>query len=140
MGSYDFIYGSKMIIQCQAQINIHNCNNSQDESTKYLILIKKEASFFQYCCKPRRVVNCMVRKAPDEHLDEDILRNVGTNIDDELIERERVLSWSKARGIISHVSHSGHGKMLLKLNAPTFCAREMEIDFDPRSYSYPSSS
>lgn len=140
MGSYDFIYGSKIIIQCQAQINIHNCGSSQDEPTEYLILIKKDVSFFQYWCKPRRVVKCIVRKSPDEHLDEDILCNVGTNIDDELIERERVLSWSKARGIISHVSHSGHGKMQLKLNAPTFCARDMGINFDPRSYSYPSSS
>lgn len=140
MGSYDFVYGSKMIIQCQAQINIHNCDGSQDESTKYLILIKKDASFFHYWCKPRRVVRCMVLETPDEQLDEDILSKVGTNKDDVLIESTRVISWSKARGIISHVSHSGHGKMLLKLNAPTFCARDMEINFDPTSYSHPSSS
>jgi len=103
-------------------------------------LIKKDASFFQYWCKPRRVVKCIIRETLDERLDEDILSNVGTSIDDVLIERERVISWSKTRGIISHVSHSGHGKMIIKLNAPTFCARDMGINFDPHSYSYPSSS
>jgi hypothetical protein len=38
--------GLKVLIQCQAQINIHPWDgDTQPEFTKYLVLIKKDASF-----------------------------------------------------------------------------------------------
>lgn len=137
MGKYDFVYGSKMIIQCQAQLNILPWDGAaQPEFTKYLILIKKNSSFFSHWCKPRHAVICQVREPPDEHLDMEILEKVGTEIDDMLIERERVLTWSKTTGNPRHVSHSGHGKIQVTLKAPTFCAKDMGITFDPNTYTY----
>lgn len=136
MENCDFIYGSKVIIQCQAQINMLSWNgDSQNEYANYLILIKKKPSFFTHWCKPRHVVKCIISESPDETLDEDVLEKVGTNIDDMLIERERALSWTKAIGKIHHVSHSGHGKQMLILKAPTFCARDMGITFNPDGYT-----
>jgi hypothetical protein len=107
MGNYNFIYGSKIIIQCQAQINIYPCRR-QSEYNNYLILLKKNPDFF-------------------------------TNIDDKLVERTRVLTWSKTMGKTGHISGSGHGKQQITFKAPTFCARDMGMDFDPNKYSYSSS-
>ncbi len=141
MGNYDFIYGSKVLIQCQAQINMHPWNEEQynEEPAKYLILIKKDASFFTYWCQTKHAVICTVSKPPEENLDDDVLENIGTNIDDMLIERNRALTWSKTTaGRPRHVSPSGrgHGKQMIILKAPTFCAKDKGISFDPRSYSY----
>jgi len=139
MGNYDFIYGSKVLIQCQAQINIHHWKgDNQPEFAKYLVLIKKDSSFFSYWCKPKSVVKCIVSKAPEENLDMEVLSKVGTNIDDMLIERERALAWSKVTAISHHVSPcgSGHGKIQITLNKSTFCARDMGIAFNPQNYSY----
>ena len=139
MGRYNFIYGSKVLIQCQAQINIHPWDgDAQPKFAKYLILIKKDASFFPYWCKPKRVVKCIVREPPEEHLDREVLGRVGTNIDDMLIERERALVWSKVTAIPHHVSTrgSGHGKIQITLNKSTFCAKDMGIAFNPQSNSF----
>lgn len=139
MGKYDFIYGSKVLIQCQAQINIHPWGgDTQPEFEKYLVLIKKDTSFFSYWCKPRHVVKCIISEAPEEHLDREVLSRVGTNIDDMLIERERALAWFKVTATPRHVSPcgSGHGKIQITLNKSTFCARDMGIAFNPQSYSY----
>ncbi len=136
MGNYDFIYGSKVIIQCQAQINMHPCDGKENEYTKYLLLIKKDATFFSQWCKPKDAVKCIVKSPPDENLDRDVLDNVGTNKDDMLIERDRAISWTKAIGKIHDVSKSGHGKQMVILNASTFCGRDMGIAFDPQNYSY----
>ena len=141
MGNYDFIYGSKVLIQCQAQINMHPWNEGRfnEDTAKYLILIKKDASFFTYWCQTRNAVICTVSKSPEENLDADVLENVGTNIDDMLIERSRALTWSKSTtGRPRHVPPSGrgHGKQMIILKAPTFCAKDMGITFDPESYTY----
>lgn len=139
MPTYDFIYGSKVIVQCQAQINVSSCNNDDnDDCNNYLSLIGKDASFFTYLCKPKNVVTCYIRKSPNEKLDEDILEKVGTNIDDRLVERNRVLTWSKTTGKSTNVSGAGHGhgKQQIIFNAPTFCAKHMGIKFDPKTYSY----
>lgn len=139
MGNYDFIYGSKVLIQCQEQINIHPWDgDTQPEFTKYLVLIKKDAYFFSYWCKPRHVVKCIISAPPEEHLDGDILERVGTNVDDMLIERERALAWSQVTAVPHHVSPrgSGHGKIQITLNKSTFCARDMGIAFNPQSHSY----
>lgn len=127
-----------MIIQCQAQINLHPWSgNTQPIYAKYLILIKKHTSFFTHWCTLRRVVKCIISAPPEESLDSDILDKVGTNIDDTLITRERALSWTKAIGDIRHVSGSSrHGKQQIILKAPTFCAKDMGITFDPVRYSY----
>jgi len=136
VGNCDFIYGSKVIIQCQAQINMLSwAGDTQNEYSKYLILIKKEPSFFTHWCKPRHVVKCIISESPDEELDEDVIEKVGTNIDDMLIERDRALCWTKATGKIHPVSHSGHGKQMIILKAPTFCARDMGITFNPDGYT-----
>jgi len=136
MSNYDFIYGSKVIIQCQQQINMLPCNDRENEYTKYLILIKKDTSFFTHWCKPRHAVKCIVRAPPEESLDSDVLEKVGTNIDDMLVEQTRALSWTKAEGDVRHVPHSGHGKQQIILKAPTFCAKDKGITFDPENYSY----
>lgn len=139
MAKYDFIYGSKVLIQCQAQINVHSWNESaQPDFAKYLVLIKKGAHFFTHWCKPRNVVNCMVMEPPDEYLDENVLSRVGTKIDDRLTEQKRVFTWSKVTADPRHVSTpgSGHGKIQMILNKSTFCARDMGIAFDPESDSY----
>jgi hypothetical protein len=41
-----------------------------------------------------------------------------------------------------HVNPSvrGHGKQMIILKAPTFCAKDMGVSFDPHSYSYSCSS
>ena len=139
MAKYDFIYGSKVLIQCQAQINIHSWDGeTQPDFVKYLVLIKKDAPFFTHWCKPRRVVNCMVREPPEEHLDEDVLSRVGTKVDDMLTEQKRVFAWSKVIADPRHVSPSGsgHGKIQIIFNKSTFCARDMGIAFDPQNNSY----
>lgn len=136
MGNYDFIYGSKVIIQCQAQINIHTCDTEDDEYAHYLILIKKDNSFFTHRCTPRHAVKCIISASPEEHLHRDVLDKVGTNIDDMLVEQRRAFSWTKAKGDVHHVPHSGHGKQQVILKAPTFCVRDMGITFDPEKYSY----
>lgn len=139
MGTYDFIYGSKVIIQCQAQINMHPWEgDTQPEFAKYLVLIKKDTSFFTYWCKPRSVVKCIIGSAPDEHLDREVSNKVGTNIDDMLIEQTRALAWSKVTAVPRHVSPrgSGHGKIQITLNKSTFCAKDMGITFNPQSNSF----
>lgn len=141
MGTFNFIYGSEILIQCQAQINMHPWKEGQgnEELAKYLTLIRKDPSFFAYWCQIRHVVICQVSKPPEENLDADVLQNVGTNIDDMLIERNRALTWSRTQG--SRPRHvpprgRGHGKQMIILKAPTFCAKDMGISFDQCSYSY----
>ncbi len=137
MSRWDFIYGSKVIIQCQKQINILPCDDRENEYTKYLILIKKDTSFFTHWCKPRHAVKCVVSAPPEEDLDSDVLEKVGTNIDDMLIEQNRSVSWTKATGDLRHVGGSSrHGKQQIIFKAPTFCARDMGITFDPQRGSY----
>ena len=138
MSQYDFIYGSKVVAQCQAQINIHP-SREQNENDNYLILLKKNPDFFAYFCRLGHVVTCYVRESPEEDLDNNILSKVGTNIDDKLVDRNRALTWSKTMGKVSHVSGKGHGKQQITFNAPTFCARYMGVNFDPDKYSYSSS-
>lgn len=138
MSKYDFIYGSKIVAQCQAQINIHPCRGG-NEYNNYLILLKKNPDFFAYFCKLMNVVRCYVREPPVEDLDNDIISKVGTNIDDKLVDRARALTWSKTMGKIMHVGGSGHGKQQITFKAPTFCARYMRVNFDPNKYSYSSS-
>ncbi len=72
MGNYDFIYGSKVLIQCQAQINMHPWN-TQPEFAKYLILIKKNKPFFTHWCQTKHVITCMVSEPPEESLDAEVL-------------------------------------------------------------------
>jgi hypothetical protein len=138
MSQYDFIYGSKVVAQCQAQINIHP-SREQNENDNYLILLKKNPDFFAYFCKLKHVVTCYVREPPEEDLDNNILSKVGTNIDDKLVDRDRALTWSKTMGKIKPVSGKGHGKQQITFTAPTFCARYMGVIFDPDKYSYSSS-
>jgi hypothetical protein len=138
MSQYDFIYGYKVVTQCQAQINIHH-SKRQNKYNNYLILLNKNPDFFAYFCKLRHVVTCYVRESPEEDLDTNILSKVGTNIDDKLVDRNRVLTWSKTMGKIKPVSGKGHGKQQITFKAPTFCARYMGDNFDPDKYSYSSS-
>ncbi len=140
MGNFNFIYGSEVLIQCQAEINMHPWNDGENNErhAKYLILIRKNPSFFSYWCQTKHVVICTVSEPPTENLEEGILQNVGTNIDDMLIERNRAITWSKTAGNRPrHVPPRGrgHGKQMLILKAPTFCARDMGISFDPETYS-----
>lgn len=139
MGNFDFIYGSEVLIQCQAQINMHPWNDGQNNEryAEYLILIKKNLSFFSHWCQTKHVVTCIVSKPPEENLEADVLRKVGTNIDDMLIERNRAIAWSKTGGSRPrHVHGRGHGKQMIILKAPTFCAKDMGISFNPQTHLY----
>ncbi len=131
-----------MTIQCQAQVNINKWFEYNEPVLKrYLVIIKKDVSFFNYWCKPRSVVHCIVTEPPKEILEEDVINNVGTKRDDDLIERYRAVSWiQEVKNIkMGHVPGKGHGKQLVICNTPTFCAREMEIGFIPERYKYSSS-
>lgn len=135
MGNYDFIYGSKVHIQCQAQINFQ----SWDHNTKdgiYLILIKKDPSFFNHYCKPRHAIICIVEEPPREQLDDEILSKVGTKRNDLLKERNRSICWTKGKIKYDHVPKGGHGKQRVISNSLTFCAKDMGINFDPQKYMY----
>jgi len=70
MNSYDFIYGSKVIVQCQDQINVVTWKGDIDYND-YLQIIKKDIGFFSYWCKLKSVVKCIIREPPEELLDED---------------------------------------------------------------------
>lgn len=50
-----FIYGSKVLIQYQAEINMHSWD-AQPEFAKYLVLLKKHTSFFTNWCQTKDVV------------------------------------------------------------------------------------
>ena len=65
-------------------------------------------------------MRCYIREPPEEDLDNNILRKVGTNIDDKLVERTRVLTWSKTMGKTGHISGSGHGKQQITFKAQLF--------------------
>lgn len=134
---YDYIYGSKVTIQCQAQINIEPWKN-QTEYLCYLSVIKKDnvSDFFRYWCKLRRDVTCVVDEPPHEELDSDVLEIVGTHKNAYIRERNRVLSWSKnidTKGSI--VSGRGHRKQLIQVPFETFCARDMCKSFSVPKYS-----
>lgn len=139
---YDYIYGSKVIIQCQAKINIEPWKN-QKEYLGYLAVIKKdnESDFFRYWCKLRDDVICVVDTPPHEELDSNVLQIVGTHMNAYLKEmKKRVFSWSKDIKIKnpSIVSGSAHRKHLIKIPFDTFCARDQGINF--RVPKYTSSS
>lgn len=140
MSSYDFVYGSKVHIQCQAQINFQSWDkDSYKDNIKecqYLILIKKHPSFFEYWCKPRHVIKCIVKEPPKETLDDEILNRVGTKRNDILLERNRSMCWTKGKIKEDHRSGSRHGKQLIISNSSTFCAKDMGINFDPKKYTY----
>lgn len=139
MSSYDFIYGSKVYIQCQAQINFEPWSRSNKNESRYLILIKKDIDppFFDYWCKPRHVVYCIVVESPKEHIDDDTLKIVGTKIKDYMKERNRAICWTSGKLVLDDVSGKGkHGKQRIISNSLTFCARDMGINFDPQKYVY----
>lgn len=135
MATYDFIYGSKVIAQCQAQINICHCDE-QDNRNDYLILIGKDIYFFTYWCQLKNVVKCYISEPPAVELSDDISKHVGIEIDDRLITQNRAITWSQTEGKKRHISGHGHGKQQIIFNAPTFCAKDMGVNFDPKRYTY----
>jgi len=135
MNSYDFIYGSKVIVQCQDQINVVTWKGDIDYND-YLQIIKKDIGFFSYWCKLKSVVKCIIREPPEELLDEDILDRVGTKIDDMLIEQTRALTWtSYSNPRIIHVPGSGHGKQQATFKLKTFCAKDKGPAFKLLDYT-----
>lgn len=137
MGSYDYIYGSKVIVQCKDQLNI-NPWKGDVEYSDYLKIIKKDTDFFPYWCKPRTSVKCIIKEPPDEFLDGDVLDIVGTKIDDMLIEQVRAVAWTSYENPrIIHVPGPGrgHGKQQVVLNLKTFCARDKGFTFRLPDYT-----
>ena len=140
MNSYNFIYGSTVIVQCQDQINIVIWKGDF-EYKDYLQIIKKDVDFFTHWCKLKSVVKCIVRKPPEEPLDEDVLDMVGTKIDDMLIEQTRALTWtSYSNPRIIHVPGPGHGKQQAIFKLKTFCAKDKSPAFELSDYTSAGSS
>lgn len=135
MTSYDFIYGSKVIAQCQAQINVCHCDE-QDNRSDYLTLIGEDISFFTYRITLKNVVKCYIKQPPNIVSHTNISEHVGTDIDDKLITRKRAITWSQMKGEKHHVGGHGHGKQQIVFKGPTFCAKDMGVNFDPKKYAY----
>lgn len=134
MTNYDYIYGSKVTLQCQAQVNPQLWAGHKDYDC-YLSIIKKEPNFFKYWYKIRHAVTCVVNEPPDEVLEGDILKFVGTHKNAFLKERQRAVSWSMGTNDIDHASKSGHGKQLVYLPFKTFCAKDQGFTFKAPEYS-----
>ena len=128
MSGYDYIYGSKVTIQCQAQINVEPWKG-QEDYVSYLYVIKKDKNFFKCWYKVRNAITCVVEKPSDEEFGDDVLEHVGTHKNDYLVERHRAIGWSTKEGKLSNVSKSGHGKQLFYIPHETFCARDQGINF-----------
>jgi hypothetical protein len=126
--NYEYIYGSKVTLQCQAQIN-PQVWNGQDNYARYLAIINKDKEFFKYWYKIRNAVTCVVEEPPDEDLGEDLSEIVGTHKNAYLKERQRVVSWSMGRNEVTVLRIYGHGKQLLYLPFKTFCAKDQGISF-----------
>jgi hypothetical protein len=140
-GSYDFIYGSVVEIECQAQININECKEDKGY-TNYLYIIKKDWNSFKKWCQLKNDIICMVKSPSIETLDQEVLEkvNIGTQKDDYLDEWKRVICWTNderkiKKGKASHLSGPGHGKQLLILKHATYCARYTGPDFKIPDYS-----
>jgi hypothetical protein len=68
----------------------------------------------------------MVRIPPEDNIDSEIKQYVGTEIDDELRERNRVISWYNKEADERVVPRGGHrGQQLPIITA--FCARDQGI-------------
>lgn len=133
MCSYDYIYGSRVIVQCKSQINPHPWNKDPIYS-KYLKVINKKSIFFDNWCKLRTNVLCRVRSPPDETINPEIKQYVGTEIDDKLRERDRVVCWSKEGLEKTVVPRGGHrGQSTREMTA--FCARDQGISIKIPKYT-----
>ena len=125
MSSYNYIYGSRVIVQCKKQINPHSWTKDPIYS-KYLKVINKKDDFFDYWYKIRTNVLCRVRAPPNEIVNPEIKQYVGTEIDDELIERNRVVCWSKEGPEDTVIPRGGHrGRSTPEMTA--FCARDQGL-------------
>jgi len=125
MSSYDYIYGSKVIVQCKKQVNPHQWNRDPIYS-RYLKVIGKMDGFFDYLYRIKTDVHCRVRLPPNEIINSEIKQHVGTEIDDELKERNRVVCWSQENPIIA-VARRGEGRGHRGQSTneiPAFCARD----------------
>jgi hypothetical protein len=134
MSSYDYIYGSRVIVQCKKQINPHQWHKDPIYS-KYLKVINKKDGFFDYWYRIKANVHCRVRLPPNEIINPEIKQYVGTEIDDELSERNRVVCWSKENPEIGVVPRGGHrGQSTSEI--PTFCARDQGISIKLPKYTW----
>lgn len=133
MSSYDYIYGSRVIVQCKKQVNPRQWMGDPVYS-KYLKVVKKRDEFFNYWYKIRANVNCRVRFPPVEIISPEIKQFVGTEIDDVLKERNRVVFWSKEDPEIKVVPRGGHrGQSTDEIHA--FCARDQGVRIELPRYT-----
>lgn len=135
MPTYDYIYGSRVLVLCKKQINMHEWSGDTTYSN-YLRIIQKKDDFFDYWCKLRTNVQCIVRQPPiDEQINGEVKEFVGTEIDDELQERNRVVSWSKEDvDEVGVVPRGGHRGQKLTLST-AFCARDQGFQFELPDYT-----
>lgn len=133
MSSYDYIYGSKVIVQCKKQVNLQPWENDPIYS-KYLKVIDKKDGFFDYWYRIKSNVNCRVRLPPDEIISSEIKQYVGTEIDDVLKERNRVVFWSKEAPEITVRPRGGHrGQRTNEIHA--YCARDQGLSIKLPKYT-----
>ena len=71
MPSYDYVYGSRVIVQCKKQVNPQVW---KDDSTysRYLKVVNKRNDFFHYWYKLRTDIQCRVREPPKETISDEI--------------------------------------------------------------------
>ena len=62
---------------------------------KSFCTIGKRDGFFNYWYKTKTDVHCIVRLHPNGIINSEIKQHVGTEMDDELKERNRVVCWSR---------------------------------------------
>ncbi len=136
MSSYDYIYGSRVIVECKKEINPQEWHNDQTYS-RYLKVIKKSDGFFDYWYRIKVDVHCRVRWPPNELIHPEIKQYVGTEIDDELKERNRVVCWSKEKPEIRVVSRGGrsHRGQSPEKEMHAFCARDQGLTIKLPEYT-----
>jgi len=128
-GSYDYIFGSEVEIECQAQINLNECKEDKGY-TNYLYNIKMDWSSFKKWAHLKNDIICIIKSPPSEPLDKEVLEkvNIGTQKDDYIDEWNRAICWTNderkiKKGKAPHLSGPRHGKQLLILKHATYCAR-----------------
>jgi hypothetical protein len=134
MPSYDYVYGSRVIVQCKKQVNPQVWKDDPTYS-RYLKEINKRENFYNYWYKLRTDIQCRVREPPNEAVCDEIKKYVGTEIDDVLRERTRVVCWSIDEMDKSVVRRGGGHRGQSSQEIAAFCARDQGLNIKLPEYT-----